>query len=156
NARRRFFAAAWAPVLSNIIIIVTILFVPTIVTGTPTLSDVLDNRALRLTLGLGATIGIAAMALALLPALKQARVPLRINTNFRHPAVKVLLRLSGWTLGYAFANQIAVAVIQNLALSQGVGRQDAYTKAFIFFVLPHGLLAVSISTTFEPEMATAV
>jgi putative peptidoglycan lipid II flippase len=157
NARRRFFAAAWAPVLSNIIIIITLLFVPGILDGKPaSLDEVLDNSALRLTLGLGATLGIASMAIALWPALKHAHVPLRFNNNFRHPAVKKLLTLSGWTLGYAAANQVAVVVVQNLALSKGVGQQDAYSKAFIFFVLPHGLLAVSIATTFVPELARFV
>ncbi|MEZ5248083.1 MAG: lipid II flippase MurJ [Ilumatobacteraceae bacterium] len=33
------------------------------------------------------------------------------------------------------------------------GTSDAYSKAYIFFVLPHGLLAMSIVTTFTPEMS---
>ncbi|HEY4331318.1 MAG TPA: lipid II flippase MurJ, partial [Ilumatobacteraceae bacterium] len=82
--------------------------------------------------------------------------PLRINANFRHPAIRQLARLSGWTLGYAIANQIAVFVVQNLAVSIAPGQQDAYTKAFTFFVLPHGLLAVSIATTFEPEFTRSI
>jgi putative peptidoglycan lipid II flippase len=157
NARRRFFAAAWAPVLSNLVIVVTLLFVPAVVDGDRiALGEVLTNTPLRLLLGLGATAGIAVMAFALWPALKAAGVPLSLSTDFRNPAVKRLLKLSGWTLGYAAANQIAVVVVQNLALHQGAGHQDAYVKAFIFFVLPHGLLAVSIATTFEPEMARSV
>ena len=157
NARRRFFAAAWAPVLSNVVIIASLLSIPAIVKHKDVqLGDVLDNTALRLTLGLGATLGIAVMALALWPALRQAGVPLKLNGSFRHPAVKQLLRLSGWTLGYAAANQVAIIVVQNLALSKGVGQQDAYSKAFIFFVLPHGLLAVSIATTFVPELTRFV
>jgi len=125
NARRRFFAAAWAPVLSNVVIIASLLSIPAIVKHKDVqLGDVLDNTALRLTLGLGATLGIAVMALALWPALRQAGVPLKLNGSFRHPAVKQLLRLSGWTLGYAAANQVAIIVVQNLALSKGVGQQD--------------------------------
>lgn len=158
NARRRFFAAAWAPVLSNLVIIVSLLFVPGLVDHPDgdtavQLTDVLDNNGLRLTLGVGSTLGIAIMAFALYPALKRANAPLRFSTNFRNPAVKRLMRLSGWTLGYAAANQVAIVVVQNLAISRGAGRQDAYNKAFTFFVLPHGLLAVSIATTFVPELA---
>ncbi len=157
NARRRFFAAAWAPVLSNIVIIVSLLFVPGLVDQQDVqLADVLDNNGLRLTLGVGSTLGIAIMAFALYPALKRANAPLGFSTNFRHPAVKKLMSLSGWTLGYAAANQGAIIVVQNLALSRGEGRQDAYNKAFTFFVLPHGLLAVSIATTFVPELARSV
>ena len=157
NARRRFFAAAWAPVLANVVIVASLLAVPAVMDHqTPVIGDVLTNSSLRLTLGLGATLGIATMAFALYPAMKAAGVPLRISTNLRHPAVKQLAKLSGWTLGYAVANQIAIIVVQNLALSRGAGQADAYTKAFTFFVLPHGLLAVSIATTFEPEMARNV
>ena len=157
NARRRFFAAAWAPVLANLVIIASLVAVPAVMNHkTPVLGDVLTNSSLRLTLGLGATLGIAVMAFALYPAMKSAGVPLRISTDLRHPAVKQLAKLSGWTLGYAIANQIAIIVVLNLALSRGPGQADAYTKAFTFFVLPHGLLAVSIATTFEPEMARNV
>lgn len=157
NARRQFFAAAWAPVLSNLVIIASLLAIPSIVDHNDVqLSDVLDNNTLRLTLGLGSTIGIAVMAFALYPALKRAGAPTGFTTNFRHPAVKKLMSLSGWTLGYAAANQVSVVFIQNFALSRGEGQQDAYNKAFTFFVLPHGLLAVSIATTFVPELARFV
>ncbi len=157
NARRKFFAGAWAPVLSNVVIIISLLLIPGIVDHKDVgLSDVLDNDGLRLTLGLGSTLGIAITAFALYPALKRANAPTGFTTNFRHPAVRKLLSLSGWTLGYAAANQVAIVVVQNLALSRGPGRQDAYNKAFTFFVLPHGLLAVSIATTFVPELSRFV
>ncbi len=155
NARRRFFAAAWVPALSNLVIIGSLLLVPQMVDGVPVLGEVLTNGKLRWTLGLGATIGIAVMAVALVPALIGAKVPLRFNPDFRNPAVKRLRALSGWALGYVIANQVALLVIQNLTRA-GTGNQDAYTRAFTFFVLPHGLLAVSIATTFQPEMAGAV
>ena len=157
NARRKFFAAAWSPVLANIVIILSILIVPSVMHHKPPiLTDVLTNSSLKYTLGLGATVGIGVMAISLYPALRRAGVPMKISTDFKHPAVKQLMRLSGWTLGYAIANQISIIVVQNLALSTGAGQADAYTKAFTFFVLPHGLLAVSIATTFEPEMARNV
>ena len=157
NARRRFFAAAWSPVLSNLVIIVSLLLIPKVVGHKSIqLGEVLTSTSLRLMLGLGATVGIAVMALVLLPALKAAKVPLRVNANFRHPAVRTLVHLSGWTLGYAVANQVAVIVVKNLALGSGEGQQAAYTAAFTFFVLPHGLLAVSIATTFVPELSRFV
>jgi putative peptidoglycan lipid II flippase len=156
NARRRFFAAAWAPVLSNVVIIATLLAIPSIMDGDqPLLGDVLDTPALRWTLALGATAGIATMALVLLPALHRAGFRLRFRPDFSHPAVHRLFRLSGWTFGYVVANQVALIVVKNLA-EPGSGGQDAYTKAFTFFQLPHGLLAMSIATTFVPELARAV
>ena len=49
----------------------------------------------------------------------------------------------------------ALIVVKNLA-RPGSGGQDAYSKAFMFFQLPHGLLAVSITTTFVPDLARFV
>jgi putative peptidoglycan lipid II flippase len=42
--------------------------------------------------------------------------------------------------------------VKNLA-HPGSGNQDAYSKAYTFFLMPHGLLAVSLATTFVPELA---
>lgn len=156
QARRRYFAAAWSPVLSNVVIICALLLVPRTVHGRePQLIEVLTNDRLRWTLGLGATFGIGVMAVVLLPALKSAGVDLEFRPDFRHPAIRRLLSLSTWTLGYVVANQVAIVVVQNLA-HPGSGNVNAYSLAYIFFVLPHGLLAMSIATTFTPEMARAV
>jgi putative peptidoglycan lipid II flippase len=156
QARQRFFAAAWVPALSNLVIIGSLLLVPAAVPGrAPVLGDVLTNDRLRWTLGLGATVGIAVMALALIPAVARSGAHLRFNPDFKHPAVKQLRSLSGWALGYVAANQVAILVIQYL-VKPGDGDQDAYTKAFTLFVLPHGLLAVSIATTFLPLMSRAI
>ena len=155
NARRQFFAAAWSPILPNVIIIATMLSLPQPTGGTWGLADVLSNDRLRWTLGLGATVGIASMAIVLAIAVRRAGVRVRPNLQFRHPAVRRLLSLSGWTLGYVAAHQVTTAVVRNLA-DPGSGDARAYFVAFTFFVLPHGLLAVSIATTFAPELARAV
>lgn len=156
NAQRRFFAAAWSPVLANIVIIASLLYVPTLLDkDSPVLTDVLDSPSFRWLLGLGATGGIALQALILLPALHRAGLNLRFRFDLRHPAVKKLFALSGWTFGYVLANQLTVVIVKNLA-QPGSGGQDAYAKATTFFYFPHGLLAMSIATTFIPEMARAV
>jgi len=156
NARRRFFAAAWAPTISNVVIIGSLLLVPRVTDGAvPSLRDVLDNPRLQWVLGGGATVGIAVMALALLPALAAAGVRYRPHFDFRHHAVRTLGTMSGWALGYVVANQVALVVVRNL-LRGGDGSVFAYSRAYLWFVLPHGLLAVSIATTFLPEMSSAV
>jgi putative peptidoglycan lipid II flippase len=156
NSRRRFFAAAWSPILPNVIIIVTLLSLPGAGDTSWTLDDVIDDSRVRWTLGLGATAGIAAMALVLIPAAIRAGLRFRPAFEWRHPAVRKLLVLSAWTIGFVAANQVALIVVRNLAVSQGEGVAKAYFDAFTLFVLPHGLLAVSIATTFQPEMARAV
>ena len=155
NSKRRFFAAAWSPILPNLIIIASLLTVPAATSGEYALTDVLDDSRLRLTLGLGATLGIAAMAATVVPAAIRAGLRPKVVWNPKHPAVKKLLTLSAWTLGFVGANIVAQVVVKNLT-DPGSSGSTAYVAAFTFFMLPHGLLGVSIATTFQPEMARAV
>ena len=150
NARRRFFAAAWSPVAANVI---AIFFLLSIGFNTqPAITDVLSESTLMWQLGLSTTVGIAVMALIQVVAVHRSGIAFRFSPQFSHPAVRKLIQLSLWTFGYVVANQIALVVIKNLA-SPGSGLVDAYSKAFILFQLPHGLLAVSIATTFLPDLA---
>jgi putative peptidoglycan lipid II flippase len=153
-ARRRFFAAAWTPVLSNLVIIGTLLIVPRVAAAPVGLDDVLSDRSLRLLLGLGATAGIATMAVALVPAIVRAGVRVPLHLDLRHPAVRSLRQMSAWTLGYVAANQVALVVIRNL-LRGGDGAAFAYSRAYLWFMLPHALLAMSIITTMQPELVSA-
>ena len=94
------------------------------------------------------------MALALVPALWRAGFRLRFRPSLRHPTVRAAARLSGWTLGYVIANQIAAQVVNLLAVGDETAVRS-YQTAFTFFQLPHGLLAVSLMTTFQPDLARA-
>jgi len=154
NARRRFLAAAFAPVLNNVVVIAVFLALPRIADGSLTVRNVLDDDGLILLIGLGTTAGVMVMALALLPPLARLHAHLRFLPAWRHPAVRTMLRLSGWTVGYVVANQIALLVVTVLANGTD-GGPFIYISAYAFFQLPHGLFAVSLMTTFTPEMARA-
>ena len=152
QASRRFTAAAWFPTLSNVVIIGSLVLVPSVAHHrSPTLADVLHNTSLRWVLGWGATIGIALMAIALVPLMLSNGQRLRFRPDFRHPAVVRLRKASGWALGYVAANQVALVVVRNL-LRGGGGDVFAYSRAFLWFMLPHALLAMSVTTTFLPNM----
>ena len=154
NARHRFLAAAWAPVLNNVVAIATLIAVWKMAGGEPTLRYALDHRSVLLVLGIGTTLGIAVMALSLYPSIRRSQVNFKFNFDLKHPAVRRAVRLSGWTFGYVVANQIAVMVITVLS-KPGSGGSTDYQTAFQFFQLPHGLLAVSIMVTFEPLLGRA-
>jgi putative peptidoglycan lipid II flippase len=159
HARRRFLAPAYAPVLNNLVVSTMLFALPTIAGRSlkreGALLEAVGDSTVLTFLGIGTTLGVAAMALAMVPSLLRARPSLRWNPDFRHPAVRTLVSLSGWTVGYVVANQVAVAVIYWLAQSQDEGNLTAYSVAYIFFLLPHGLFSVSIMTTFMPELALA-
>jgi putative peptidoglycan lipid II flippase len=154
NARRRFAAAAFAPILNNVIVIAVLLALPRAAHEAPTVHSVLDDPGLVLLLGLGTTAGVVAMALVLLPALRSCQARFRWTWEWRHPAVRQLARLSSWTLGYVIANQVALAITMALAYRHA-GDLSLYAFAFAVFQLPHGLFAVSIMTALAPELAAA-
>jgi putative peptidoglycan lipid II flippase len=156
NARRRFAAAAFAPVLNNLLVIVVLLAVSQMAGGVPTVEAVRDDPVLLWMLGAGTTLGIAAMALILIPAMRRAGIRLGWNPNWRHPAVRRIVLLSGWTLAYVAVNQIGLVVL--LALANGSapdGSLSAYSYAYLFFQLPYGLFAVAVMTAFLPELSSA-
>ena len=156
NARRRFAAPMFAPVLNNLVVIGVLLAFPHVARSTELAGVRGDTRALLL-LGLGTTAGVAAMALAQLPRGLVGRRPgggrrLRWVWDPRHPAVRTIVRLSGWTAGFVAANQVALFVVQFLA-NDRAGDVAVYMTAYIFFLLPHGIVSVSIATAIAPELA---
>lgn len=151
HARRRFAAPMFAPVLNNLVVIGVLLALPT-VADEVSLASVRDDTGALLLLGLGTTAGVAANAFALLPSLRRSGARLRPLWAPRHPAVTTIVRLSGWTFGYVVANQVALTVV--LVLANGdPGEVAAYRAAMIFFLLPHGVFAVSIATALLPDLA---
>ena len=152
NAHRRYAAPAVTPVLNNLLVTAIFLALPQLTDGPLTLDSVRHDTGTLLLLGFGTTAGIAAMAIPLIPAVMRVGIRLRPVFNLRHPAVIKVLRLSGWTAGYVAVNQVALWVI--LVLANGTkGGVSIYMGAYIFFQLPHGLVAVSLMTTLTPELA---
>nr|WP_283250913.1 murein biosynthesis integral membrane protein MurJ [Rhabdothermincola salaria] len=154
NARRSFAVPAFAPVLNNVVVICLFLALPRFAGGDqPTFDQVRDDTGLLLLLGLGTTAGIVAMTVVLWPAMRHAGIKLRWRFELRNPAVRQVVRLSAWTLGYVLANQVAFFTV--IVLANGVDGVTAYTVAYMFFQLPYGLWAVSVMVAFTPEMAGA-
>lgn len=153
NARRKFAVPAIAPVLNNIVVITVLLAFAHLAGRRPTIEQVNQDTTLLLLLGLGTTAGIVAMTVVLWPAIVRSGRRPHWRFQPRNPAVQTVARLSGWTIGAVAANQAALFVTLRL-LNGPDGEVSAYTYAFIFFQLPYGLLAVSIMTTFMPELAS--
>jgi len=151
NAARQYRVAAFAPVLTNLVSIAAFAVVGVQLQGEDAVlaATTRDMSALAW-LGLGTTAGIAAMAIPMMWAVRTTGARLRFTPDFRHPVVRRVVRLSGWTFGYVVANQLALLAVLVL-----LDDQKRYSDAFIFFQLPHGLIAVSIMTTMTPELASA-
>ncbi|NDI24102.1 MAG: hypothetical protein EBY87_00980 [Actinobacteria bacterium] len=130
HARKQFFAAAWSPVLANLVTITSLLFVSRVSSvDPPTLEEIVENSSLHWLLGMGSTSGIIVMALALVFALRRSGTSLKFKFNRTHDAVRQLLKLSGWAVAYIAANQVTLVVIKNLA--NGMERKSTFnTKTY--------------------------
>ncbi len=150
RARRRFAAPMFAPVLNNLVVIGVFLAYPSVV-GTRSLGAVGRDTGALLLLGVGTTAGVAAMALAQFP-LRTIRRHVRFVWQPGHPAVRTILRLSGWTVAFVVANQGALFVVNVLANGRP-GDVTVYFLTFTIFLLPHGVVSVSIISAVQPELA---
>ena len=57
----------------------------------------------------------------MIPALRRSIPGLRWNFSPRHPAVRRLVGLSGWTIGYVVSNQLALLAVYAMATGSGSG-----------------------------------
>jgi putative peptidoglycan lipid II flippase len=152
NAHGRFAVPMFAPILNNLLVIGVFLAFAAVTSGTPTDASVNHDPGLKLLLGVGTTGGVAAMAIAYWPFLRELPGRLRVRLDLGHPAVRRLARLSAWTVGYVITNTIGFGV--SFALANGVqGGVTAYVTAFAFFQLPIGVAAISIVTALVPRMS---
>jgi len=150
RARRKFALPMFAPVLNNLVVIGLFLAYPTVI-GTRSLEAVRDRPDAILFLGIGTTAGVAAMALAQLP-LRTLRRHVRWVWAPGHPAVRTIVKLSGWTVGFVAANQLALFLVYLLANGRA-GDVTVYFLAYTIFLLPHGVVSVSIISAIQPELA---
>lgn len=113
-------------------------------------------------LGGGATLGVAAQVAVLLPALRSAGIRYRPRWDFRDAALGRTARLAGWSLVFVMANQVAFLVTAAVANTAGKAAEGSggwaaglpsYTNATMLMLVPHAVIAVSISAAAMPAMS---
>ncbi|HEY9374857.1 murein biosynthesis integral membrane protein MurJ, partial [Streptomyces sp.] len=159
NARGRFGAMMWTPVLNNVVVIaVFALYLATADGGT------VSARETAL-LGWGTTAGIAVQALALVPALRAASFRWRPRFDWRGSGLTAPLRSAGWLVLLVLTNQAAYWVTTRLATAAGSRAEAlgfdggvgfaAYNNAYVVWVVPHGIVTVALMTALMPRMSGA-
>ncbi|HEY7931501.1 MAG TPA: lipid II flippase MurJ [Acidimicrobiales bacterium] len=153
NVRHRFGAAAWVPVVNNVVCIAVLIWFH-LVDPSPTISSVQGTRHL-LYLGLGTSLGVALQFMFLLPSLARSDLwRLTARFNPRDPAVKAVTRLGSWTLLVVLANQASLYVV--LAFAFGIGGSgpvSAYTYGWSFMQMPYAVVVVSVLSALTPQLA---
>lgn len=154
NARGRFGAMMWTPVLNNVVVVAVFgLFLAVSDGGALTPGE----TAL---LGWGTTAGIAVQALALLPSLRAARFRFRPRFDWRGSGLTAPLRAAGWLVLLVLTNQAAYWVTTWVATSAGKDTTGgsglaAYNNAYLLWAVPHGIVTVSLVTALMPRMSGA-
>ncbi len=150
NSRGRFVAAALAPAVNNVIVIVACLLFR--VSREGAVAD-LNLTPLQFTLiAGGTTLGVIAYGLTPAIALRRAGRPWRPTWRPGHPAVSLMRQNFGWATLSIVGTLVPTATA--LALGNGApGGVAVFVYAFAFYVLPHALVAVPVATTLAPRVA---
>ena len=154
NARQRFGAPTWVPVANNVVCMIVLLWFRHIAPN-PSLHGALVDRHQLFVLGLGTTAGVLLQALLLVPSFARAGLGrVRLHWEPGHEAVRTVMRLGLWTLGFVLANQIALYVVLALAVgAKGNGTVSSYTYAYAFMQMPYAVVAVSVMSAVTPDLS---
>lgn len=163
TAHHRFGAFMWSPALANLVAIGGLLwFVVTDQTRqgavdewTPTMIAVLGGSA---------TVSIALQAFALIPALRRTGLRFRPVWGLRGSGLRGASRMAMWAFAAVAVGQGAYLVNSRVltgalhaADAQGVegAGLTAYANAFLLFMLPHGIITVSLVTALFTRISHA-
>lgn len=163
NARGKFGAMMWTPVLNNIITIAAFgMFI--FVYGTSAHSGMtvtsIPVTGERL-LGVGILLGLAVQALAMIPYLAETGFRLRFRFDWRGHGLGKSARLAKWTMLFVLANQGGAIIVTQLSTAagakSGVGGTGfiAYANAQLIWSLPQAIITVSLMAALLPRLSRA-
>ncbi|MFF5945819.1 murein biosynthesis integral membrane protein MurJ, partial [Streptomyces althioticus] len=148
NARGKFGAMMWTPVLNNIVIIVTLgMFIW--VYGTSAHSHMtvtnIPPQGQRL-LGVGVLLGLVVQALAMIPYLRETGFRIRPRFDWRGHGLGKAAALAKWTFLFVLANQAGAMIVTQL--STAAGKESgvsgtgfaAYANAQLIWGLPQAII----------------
>ncbi|MCA6093950.1 murein biosynthesis integral membrane protein MurJ [Streptomyces sp. SCA3-4] len=166
NARGRFGAMMWTPVLNNIIIIATFgafiwAFGPA--SQSHVSSATITPEGVRL-LGIGTLLGLVVQALSMLPYLRDAGFRIRPRFDWRGQGLGKAAGLAKWTFFFVLANQLGLVVVTQLATKAGALAEKAgyegtgfaaYQYALQLWQMPQAIITVSVMTAVLPRISRA-
>jgi putative peptidoglycan lipid II flippase len=161
NARGRFGAMMWTPVLNNIVIIVTLgafLWVYGSAANSHMTVANIPPEGERL-LGVGVLLGLVVQALAMIPYLRETGFKLRLRFDWRGHGLGKAAMLAKWTILFVLANQAGALVVTQLATASltaskiaGTG-YSSYANAQLIWGLPQAIITVSLMAALLPRIS---
>lgn len=157
NARSRFGALMWAPVLANIVSILG-LFVLWGMSDPGTIQQA-DGWSWSeiLVLAGSATLGIAAQAAILIIPLRRSGYHFAINWHFKGLEARATTKIAGWALGAVAVQQVGQIVTSRVlnAVPEDFGGKAAQSNAFLLFMMPHSVITLSLVTALYTRLSHA-
>ncbi|MEU3486109.1 murein biosynthesis integral membrane protein MurJ [Streptomyces massasporeus] len=159
NAREKFGAMMWTPVLNNVVLVGMFGAYLGLMTVPDRVEDITATQV-RL-LGLGTTAGIAVQALALIPFVRATGFRFRPRFDWRGTGLGKSVHAAKWTLLFVLVNQVALTVVTNFANAADQALPDAgagytaYMYAQTIWMLPQSIVTVSLVTALLPRMSRA-
>ncbi|MFI0035191.1 murein biosynthesis integral membrane protein MurJ [Streptomyces mutabilis] len=161
NARGRFGAMMWTPVLNNIVIIVTLaMFIW--VYGTAETSGMkvtsIPPEGERL-LGIGVLLGLVVQALAMIPYLRETGFRIRPRFDWKGHGLGKAVTLAKWTVLFVLANQAGAMIVIQLSTAAGKASPvdgtgfAAYANAQLIWGLPQAIITVSLMAALLPRIS---
>src|SRR3954471_8202043 len=161
NARGKFGAMMWTPVLNNIVIIVTLgMFMWVYGTAADSGMKVtnIPPEGQRL-LGIGVLLGLTVQALAMIPYLRETGFRMRLRFDWRGHGLGKAVTLAKWTVLFVLANQAGAIVVSQLSTAAGKDSPvdgtgfAAYANAQLIWGLPQAIITVSLMAALLPRLA---
>ncbi|OAH11826.1 murein biosynthesis integral membrane protein MurJ [Streptomyces jeddahensis] len=161
NARGRFGAMMWTPVLNNIVIIVTLgmfLWVYGTSANSHMTVETIPPEGQRL-LGVGILLGLVIQALAMIPYLRETGFRLRLRFDWKGHGLGKAAMLAKWTVLFVLANQAGAMIVTQLSTAAGIDSGDkgtgfaAYANAQLIWGLPQAIITVSLMAALLPRLS---
>lgn len=142
---RRFGIPTFAPILNNLTVIFTLLFLVR-----PNLKT--NPKFALIALAVGTTAGVLMMLLVQIPSLIRVGFRYVPSLEIRHPAIKQSIKMALPLFLYVLGNTIPMWVEVSLSWSYTTG-VTALQSAWPFFQLPFGIFAVSVVNALFPTLS---
>jgi len=161
NARGKFGAMMWTPVLNNIVIIVTLgTFIWVYGTSANSQMSVtsIPPEGQRL-LGIGVFLGLVVQALAMIPYLRETGFRMRLRFDWKGHGLGKAAMLAKWTILFVLANQAGALVVTQLSTASGIDSGvkgtgfAAYANAQLIWGLPQAIITVSLMAALLPRIS---
>ncbi|HLU64475.1 MAG TPA: murein biosynthesis integral membrane protein MurJ [Protaetiibacter sp.] len=156
NARGVFGPFTWAPVANNIVMIGSLVVFANVWGVDPAHRDPAGWTPEQIAvLGGGATLGIVIQALVLVAFWRRTGLRFRPDFRWRGVGLGATGRAAGWTFGMIVITQVTIVVQMNVASLAGPRDPSiaVLNIAWLLFMLPHSILALSVATPFFTRMS---